>query len=78
MNPLHIRAKLVEAGVTQASIAEYLDVTPTSIGAVISGKLRSRRIEAEIEKAIGAKAFAQPLRPGRPKVKWTGHVGVPA
>ena len=78
MNPIQIRSRLVAVGVTQAAIAAYLKVSPTSVGSVIAGKLRSRRIEEEIEKAIGAKAFQKSLRPGRPKVKWTGQPGVPA
>lgn len=44
---------LIKKGITQKGLAEKIGVTATSLGYVISGKSRSRRIENEITKITG-------------------------
>jgi predicted transcriptional regulator len=51
LRPQLIKAKLVERGISQRSIARELGVTPAAIYQVISGKSRSTRIEKAIAKA---------------------------
>lgn len=48
MTPDDIRAKIVQAGTSQTAIAKFLKVRPASVGRVISGAMRSARIEAEL------------------------------
>lgn len=74
MNPLDIKAKIAQAGTSQAAIATYLGVSPASVGRVIRGNLRSKRIEAELSKIVGQPISPAPKKPGRPKSVWTGEV----
>lgn len=75
MNPSDIKAKIAQAGTSQAAIATYLGVSPASVGRVIRGNLRSKRIEAELSKIVGQPIFPDtPKKPGRPKLVWTGEV----
>jgi ribosome-binding protein aMBF1 (putative translation factor) len=72
MTPLAIKAAIRQAGTSQAAIAEYLNVTPSVVGAVIHGRGRSQRIETEIEKAVGKKVFGPRGKPGPVKTTWNG------
>lgn len=75
MNPSDIKAKIAQAGTSQAAIAAYLGVSAASVGRVIRGDLRSQRIEAELSKIVGQPLFPDtPKKPGRPKLVWTGEV----
>lgn len=73
MKPQDIRAKIVQAGTTQTAIAAYLGVTAGCISQVISGKLRSQRIEAELSKICGQPVNPKPRgKTGRTKSVWNG------
>lgn len=75
MTPEDIRAKIIQAGTSQTAIAKFLKVRPASVGRVITGAMRSQRIEVELEKIIGGKVFAEPPKKrGRPKTVWTGQI----
>jgi|LSQX01.1.fsa_nt_gb predicted transcriptional regulator len=52
MNPRQIRAALVLKGIRQVEIAKGLGVTEVAVSRVISGQLRSARIERAVAKAI--------------------------
>lgn len=74
MNHLNIKAAIMKAGTSQAAIAAYLNVTPTSVGRVVAGTLRSKRIEKEIEKIVGPGVFPPSRKRGRQKTCWTGKL----
>lgn len=75
MNPLHIKSAIIKAGTSQTAIAEYLGVSPTSVGRVIAGSLRSLKIETELAKIVGQPLRSEPHRkPGRPKTVWNGQL----
>lgn len=75
MTPDDIRAKIVQAGTSQTAIAKFLKVRPASVGRVISGAMRSHRIEAELSKIVGQTINSgQPKEPGRPKTVYNGQV----
>ena len=75
MSPQDIKAKIAQAGTSQAAIAAYLGVRSASIGRVIRGEMRSKRIETELAKIVGKPIDVRPpKRPGRPKTVWTGKV----
>jgi predicted XRE-type DNA-binding protein len=76
VKPQDIKAKIVQAGTTQAAIAAYLGVSAGCMSQVISGKVRSKRIEAELSKVCGQPVNPKPLgKSGRAKTVWTGKVG---
>jgi len=78
MNPSDIKAKIAQAGTSQAAIATYLGVSAGSVARVIRGNLRSQRIEAELSKIVGQPLFpGTPKKAGRPKSVWTGEVVQP-
>lgn len=53
MHPAHITATIRELGFSQASIAEVLDVSRSSVTQVISGHAKSRRIAQAIAQITG-------------------------
>lgn len=73
MKRLDIKAAIVAAGTTQRAIATHLGVSEQSLARVISGGMRSARIEAELEKVTGIKLYDAPARRGRVKSVWTGQ-----
>lgn len=72
MNKSDIKAAIERAGTSQAAIAEFLGVTPTCVGRVIAGTMRSKRVEQEIEQLIGKPIFATAKKPGRIKTTYRG------
>ena len=74
MTPIAIKAAIADAGTTQAAIAEYLGVSATTVGKVVAGKMRSRRIEAELQKITGAPLHKAAAKRGRQKSSWNGKV----
>lgn len=78
MTPSAIRAAIARAGTSQAAIAAFLNVSPGSVGRVINGTMRSRRIEAELQKITGRPIHGELSKPGRKKTVWTGRVEVQA
>lgn len=63
MNQRKRKAKLIEAGVKQKDLAQKLHVSEAAISQVVSGKIKSRRIEAAIGQAIGRKHTRQAPAP---------------
>ncbi|MFY3986097.1 helix-turn-helix domain-containing protein [Achromobacter xylosoxidans] len=53
MHPEDIKAALRKAGVTQAALADELDIARSSVAQAISGSIRSARIQARIAEIIG-------------------------
>lgn len=53
MHPENIKAELKKKGLTQKSIADHFDVTPTTVHHVIHGGCRSDRIAKFIAEQIG-------------------------
>ncbi|MDO8769564.1 MAG: helix-turn-helix domain-containing protein [Burkholderiaceae bacterium] len=75
MKPMDIRAAISRAGTSQIAIAQYLDLSPTTVSQVVNGKSRSARVEAELAKIIGKPPFGPPARKGpQKKSAWTGQV----
>jgi predicted transcriptional regulator len=72
MNRTDIKAAIERAGTSQAAIAEYLGVTPTCVGRVIAGTMRSKKVELELEQLIGKPIFAKARKPGRIKTTYKG------
>lgn len=58
MHPEEIKAALRIKGVTQAMLADELEVAPSSIHQTITGRIQSERIQKRISKIIG-KPIAQ-------------------
>ena len=67
-------AAIDRVGTTQSAIAEYLNVSRSSVQRVIHGSMRSTRIERELEKIVGQPIFPPLKKPGRKKSVWTGKV----
>ena len=67
-------AAIDRVGTTQSAIAEYLNVSRSSVQRVIHGSMRSARIERELEKIVGKPIFPPLKKPGRKKSVWTGRV----
>ena len=67
-------AAIDRVGTTQSAIAEYLNVSRSSVQRVIHGSMRSTRIERELEKIVGQPIFPPLKKPGRKKSVWTGRV----
>jgi lambda repressor-like predicted transcriptional regulator len=78
MKPQDTKAAIARAGTSQAAIAEHLGVSPHSISRVINGTMRSKRIEAELQKITGKPLHPTPSVRGRRKTVWTGQVGAVA
>jgi hypothetical protein len=75
LSPEKIKAKIAQAGTSQAAIAKHLGVRAASVGKVIKGEMRSKRIEAELQKITGQPVNPRPCRAlGRPKTVWSGKV----
>ena len=75
MKPNDIKAEIMRAGTNPEAIARHLNVSGTAVRRVIDGKLRSAKIEAEIIKITGPKAFtAVKPKAKRQKAVWTGRV----
>ena len=74
MTPDAIKAAISRAGTTQTAIARYLDVSPSCVGRVINGAMRSQRIEAELQKITGKPIHGPAGKPGRKKSSWNGSV----
>ncbi len=55
MDPREIKAALMLKGVTQASIARKLGITPSLISMVIQGKEKTPRVRQAIAEVIGKK-----------------------
>ena len=72
MNKTDIKAAIERAGTSQTAIAEYLGVSPTCVGRVIAGTMRSSRVERELEKLIGRPIFGKSKKPGRTKTAYLG------
>lgn len=53
MHPEDIKAALRKAGVTQASLADELEVARSSVAQAIAGGIRSARIQGRISEIIG-------------------------
>ncbi len=53
MHPEDIKAALRKGGVTQAALADELEVARSSVAQAISGSIRSARIQARIAEIIG-------------------------
>ena len=78
MTPTAIKAAISSAGTSQAAIAQYLGVSATTVSKVVSGKMRSRRIEAELQKITGTPIHPAPAKRGRKKTSWDGRVAMEA
>ncbi len=72
MNKKDIKAAIERAGTSQAAIAEYLKVSPTCVGRVIAGTMRSKRVENELENIVGKRIFGEARKPGRIKTTYHG------
>ena len=72
MNATDIKTAIARAGTSQSAIAEYLDVSATTVSGVVNGKTRSARVEAELAKIIGKPPFGLPARKGPAKTTWNG------
>lgn len=53
VNPLHIRAELLKRGYTLRAIADELDLSDRTIGNVIRGYGKSRRVARHIARLLG-------------------------
>lgn len=47
------KAKLVEAGIKQSDLAKKLGVSQAAVSRVVSGQIRSKRIERTIARELG-------------------------
>lgn len=72
MKPQDIKAAITKAGTTQTAIAEHLEVSIGSVSRVINGTMRSKKIEAALEKITGRPLHDTPSVPGRRKTVWNG------
>lgn len=52
MHPEDIKAAMRKAGVTQAALADELEVAKSSVAQVIAGSIRSARIQVRIAEII--------------------------
>lgn len=74
MTPIEIKAAICKAGTNQSAIATHLGVSIGSVWRVVHGKMRSAKIEAELEKITGKPIHKTRSRTGRPKATWNGAV----
>jgi hypothetical protein len=73
MTPNDIKAAICLAGTSQAAIAEHLGVTIGCVWRVVHLKMRSAKIEAELEKLTGTPIYPAPGKRGRKKAVWSGE-----
>lgn len=73
MKPQDTKAAIAKAGTSQTAIADYLGVSINSVSRVINGTMRSKRIEAELQKITGKPLHDKPSVRGRRKTVWTGQ-----
>jgi len=75
MNSADIRIAMFRAGISQASIARQVGVSPTAVHRIIEGKNVSHRIRKAISDAVGLQLeriwpstylCGGPRKPGRP------------
>ncbi|MBK1683417.1 hypothetical protein [Rhodoferax fermentans] len=76
MEPADIKAAIERAGTNQSAIARYLGVTTGHIAQVVNKKVRSARVEAELQKITGRPIHAQKAKRGRRMAVWNGQVAV--
>ena len=76
MSPAEIKSAIAKAGTSQAAIAGFLGVTVQTVNAVVNGRMRSPRVEAELAKIVGPDVFKpyEKKKGGRPKTVWTGQL----
>jgi hypothetical protein len=72
MKPAHIKAGIAAAETTQQAIADHLGVSVQAVGRVVSGSMRSARIEAELSRIVGKPIHTTKSTPGRKKSVWKG------
>lgn len=53
MNPRHIRAELLKRGYTLRAIAQELELSDRTIGNIVHGRGKSRRVAAHIAALLG-------------------------
>lgn len=73
VKPQDTKAAIAKAGTSQTAIARHLGVSLNSVQRVINGTLRSKRIEAELEKITGKPLHSTPSVRGRRRTVWTGQ-----
>lgn len=78
MEPEDIKAAIAKAGTSQSGIAAYLGVTTGVVSAVVNKKMRSARVERELEKITKKPIYSNPAKRGRKRLAWSGQVGVQA
>lgn len=78
MSPREVKAALILAGMTQTAFANSLGVSINSVSRVINGTLRSKRIEAELQKLTGKPLHDAPSVRGRRQSVWPGALGAAA
>jgi hypothetical protein len=77
MTPNDIKAALVKAGTNQSALAEYLNVSVSTVCKVINKTARSARVEKEIDAIAGKSCFAPYRKPGRVKLVWKPKATTP-
>lgn len=66
MNAMDRKILMLRKGITQAEIARRLGVSGATVSLVVSGRMRSRRVEQEIAEALGLpREILWPDRRGR-------------
>lgn len=73
MKPQDTKAAITRANTSQTAIAAHLGVSLNSVSRVINGTMRSKRIEAELQKLTGKPLHETPSVRGRRKTVWTGQ-----
>lgn len=53
MNAINRKILMLRKGITQAEIARRLGVSGPTVSLVVSGRMRSRRVEQEIAESLG-------------------------
>jgi len=74
MEPADIKAAIERAGTNQSAIARYLGVTTGHMAHVVNKKVRSARVEAELEKITGRPIHEARAKRGRRMAVWNGRV----
>jgi len=75
MEPADIKAAIEKAGTNQAAIARYLGMTTGHIAQVVNKKVRSARVEAELQKITGRPVYDAPAnKRGRTMGVWDGRI----
>ena len=73
VKPQDIKAAIAKAGTSQKAIADHLDVSVSALHRVIHGTMRSKKIEAELQKITGKPLHDTPPVRVRRKTVWTGQ-----